>query len=157
MLSLRYILINKERRIMEELLGFGIGYAAIFLPALILFVIFFFDNKTKKDKYNAMIEISKNLEDPSEIKELLENFKEKQQQPIDYRRSGVITLFVGLGLFLFGMLFIEKNVDQLLLSNILRGVGLLVGAIGVGSIIAGYLYPNESAEITKAVEKFEKE
>ena len=142
---------------MEELLGFGIGYAAIFLPALILFVIFFFDNKTKKDKYNAMIEISKNLEDPSEIKELLENFKEKQQQPIDYRRSGVITLFVGLGLFLFGMLFIEKNVDQLLLSNILRGVGLLVGAIGVGSIIAGYLYPNESAEITKAVEKFEKE
>jgi hypothetical protein len=157
MLSLRYILINKEGRIMEELLGFGIGYAAIFLPALILFVIFFFDNKTKKDKYNAMIEISKNLEDPSEIKELLENFKEKQQQPIDYRRSGVITLFVGLGLFLFGMLFIEKNVDQLLLSNILRGVGLLVGAIGVGSIIAGYLYPNESAEITKAVEKFEKE
>jgi len=142
---------------MEELLGFGIGYAAIFLPALILFVIFFFDNKTKKDKYNAMIEISKNLEDPSKIKELLENFKEKQQQPIDYRRSGVITLFVGLGLFLFGMLFIEKNVDQLLLSNILRGVGLLVGAIGVGSIIAGYLYPNESAEITKAVEKFEKE
>jgi|TARA_B100000809_G_scaffold255859_1_gene295001 hypothetical protein len=157
MLSLRYILINKEGRIMEELLGFGIGYAAIFLPALILFVIFFFDNKTKKDKYNAMIEISKNLEDPSKIKELLENFKEKQQQPIDYRRSGVITLFVGLGLFLFGMLFIEKNVDQLLLSNILRGVGLLVGAIGVGSIIAGYLYPNESAEITKAVEKFEKE
>jgi hypothetical protein len=147
MLSLRYILINKEGRIMEELLGFGIGYAAIFLPALILFVIFFFDNKTKKDKYNAMIEISKNLEDPSEIKELLENFKEKQQQPIDYRRSGVITLFVGLGLFLFGMLFID----------ILRGVGLLVGAIGVGSIIAGYLYPNESAEITKAVEKFEKE
>jgi len=132
---------------MEELLGFGIGYAAIFLPALILFVIFFFDNKTKKDKYNAMIEISKNLEDPSEIKELLENFKEKQQQPIDYRRSGVITLFVGLGLFLFGMLFID----------ILRGVGLLVGAIGVGSIIAGYLYPNESAEITEAVEKFEKE
>ena len=157
MLSLRYILINKEGRIMEELLGFGIGYAAIFLPALILFVIFFFDNKTKKDKYNAMIEISKNLEDPSKIKELLENFKEKQQQPIDYRRSGVITLFVGLGLFLFGMLFIEKNVDQLLLSNILRGVGLLVGAIGVGSIIAGYLYPNESAEITEAVEKFEKE
>ena len=142
---------------LSQLLGFGIGYAAIFLPALILFVIFFFDNKTKKDKYNAMIEISKNLEDPSEIKELLENFKEKQQQPIDYRRSGVITLFVGLGLFLFGMLFIEKNVDQLLLSNILRGVGLLVGAIGVGSIIAGYLYPNESAEITKAVEKFEKE
>ena len=95
-----------------------------------------------------MIEISKNLKDPSEIKELLEDFKEKKQpkQPIDYRRSGVLTLFVGIGLFLFGIFFI----------GILKGVGLLVGTIGVGSLIAGYLYPNESAEITKAVENFEK-
>ena len=125
--------------------GVGVGYAAIFMPVLLLFVIFYFDNKTKKEKYNAMIEISKNLKDPSEIKELLEDFKEKKE-PIDFRRSGVITLFVGIGLFLFGIFFI----------GILKGVGLLVGTIGVGSLIAGYLYPNESAEITKAVENFEK-
>jgi hypothetical protein len=31
----------------------------------------------------------------------------------------------------------------------------MVAAIGVGSIVAGYLYPNDSAEITKAVESFE--
>ena len=93
-----------------------------------------------------MIEISKNLKDPSEIKELLEDFKEKKQ-PIDYRRSGVLTLFVGVGLFLLGFV---------LLLAFVKGVGLLIGAIGVGSIIAGYLYPNESAEITKAVENFEK-
>ena len=129
----------------EFLGGVGVGYAAIFMPVLLLFVIFYFDNKTKKEKYNAMIEISKNLKDPSEIKELLENFKEKKE-PIDFRRSGVITLFVGIGLFLFGIFFI----------GILKGVGLLVGTIGVGSLIAGYLYPNESAEITKAVENFEK-
>ena len=129
----------------EFLGGVGVGYAAIFMPVLLLFVIFYFDNKTKKEKYNAMIEISKNLKDPSEIKELLEDFKEKKE-PIDYRRSGVITLFVGIGLFLFGIFFI----------GILKGVGLLVGTIGVGSLIAGYLYPNESAEITKAVENFEK-
>ena len=72
---------------------------------------------------------------------------EEKKKPIDYRRSGVISLFVGLGLFLFG------TVSSI---GILKGVGLLVGAIGVGSIIAGYLYPNESAEITKAVEDFEK-
>jgi len=125
--------------------GVGVGYAAIFMPVLLLFVIFYFDNKSKKEKFNAMIEISKNLQDPSEIKELLEDFKEKKQ-PIDYRRSGVLTLFVGIGLFLFGVFSI----------GFLKGVGLLVGAIGVGSIIAGYLYPNESAEITKAVENFEK-
>ena len=129
----------------EFLGGVGVGYAAIFMPVLLLFVIFYFDNKTKKEKYNAMIEISKNLKDPSEIKELLEDFKEKKE-PIDFRRSGVITLFVGIGLYLFGIFFI----------GILKGVGLLVGTIGVGSLIAGYLYPNESAEITKAVENFEK-
>ena len=58
----------------------------------------------------------------------------------------MLTLFVGIGLFLFGIFFID----------ILKGIGLLVGTIGVGSLIAGYLYPNESAEITKAVENFEK-
>ena len=130
---------------MVELLEVGIGYAAIFMPVLITGVILFFGRKIERDKYNAMIEISKNLKDPSEIKELLGDLK-KKKEPIDYRRSGVITLFVGIGLFLFGIFFID----------ILKGVGLLVGTIGVGSLIAGYLYPNESAEITKAVENFEK-
>ena len=116
------------------------------MPVLILLVIFFFNNRGQKDKYDAMIEISKNIEDPSEIKDLLEDLQEKKK-PIDYRRSGVITLFVGLGLFLFGAV---SSID------ILKGVGLLVAAIGIGSIVAGYLYPNDSAEITKAVEDFEK-
>ena len=131
--------------ILSHTLSLAIPIVGILFPVLMIFVILYFDNKSKKEKYDAMIEISKNLKDPSEIKELLEDFKEKKQ-PIDYRRSGVLTLFVGLGLFLFGMFFI----------NILKGVGLLVGTIGVGSLIAGYLYPNESAEITKAVENFEK-
>ena len=131
--------------ILSQTLSLAIPIVGILFPVMIIFVIFYFDNKSKKEKYDAMIAISKNLKDPSDIKELLEDFKEKKQ-PIDYRRSGVLTLFVGLGLFLFGMFFI----------NILKGVGLLVGTIGVGSLIAGYLYPNESAEITKAVENFEK-
>jgi|TARA_B110000263_G_C15151486_1_gene438094 hypothetical protein len=144
MVSLRYIT-SKELIIMVELLEVGIGYAAIFMPVLITGVILFFGRKIERDKYNAIIEVSKNLKDPSEIKELLGDLK-KKKEPIDYRRSGVITLFVGIGLFLFGIFFID----------ILKGVGLLVGTIGVGSLIAGYLYPNESAEITKAVENFEK-
>mgnify|MGYP001809483997 FL=1 len=130
---------------MVELLEVGIAYAAILMPVLITGIILFFGRKIERDKYNAMIEVSKNLKNPSEIKELLEDLK-KKKEPIDYRRSGVITLFVGLGLFLFGIFFID----------ILKGIGLLVGTIGVGSLIAGYLYPNESAEITKAVENFEK-
>jgi len=123
------------------------GYVAVLMPVLLIFVIFFFVQKMDKNKYNAMIEISKNIQDPSEIKDLLEDLQEKKK-PIDYRRSGVITLFVGLGLFLFGAV---SSID------ILKGVGLLVAAIGIGSIVAGYLYPNDSAEITKAVEDFEKQ
>ena len=130
---------------MTELFGIGIGYAAILVTPLMLLVIFYFENKAKKEKYAAMIEISKNMQSPAEIRELLDNLEEKKA-PIDYRRSGVMILFVGLGLFLFG---------SFSTIGILKGVGLLVAAIGVGSIIAGYLYPNESAEITKAVEKFE--
>ena len=131
--------------ILSQTLSLAIPIVGILFPVLMIFVILYFDNKSKKEKYDAMIEISKNLKDPSEIKELLEDFKEKKQ-PIDYRRSGVLTLFVGIGLFLFGLFSI----------GFLKGVGFLIGAIGVGQIIAGYLYPNESAEITKAVENFEK-
>jgi hypothetical protein len=121
-----------------------LGMAAILMPVGILFVIFFFANKMEKHKYNAIIEVSKNIDDPSKIEEIIDSLNDKKK-PIDYRRSGVITLFIGVGLFLFGLFFID----------ILKGVGLLVAAIGVGSVIAGYLYPNESAEITKAVKKFE--
>ena len=122
------------------------GYVAILMPVLLVGVIFFFVSKMERNKYNAIIEVSKNIDDSSKIAEILDTLNDKKK-PIDYRRSGVITLFVGLGLFLFG------GISDI---GILMGVGLLVAAIGVGSIIAGYLYPNESAEITKAVEDFEK-
>ena len=131
---------------MESTLALGIPYVAILMPVLLLGVIFFFDNKSKKEKYAAIIEISKNIQDPSEIKDLVENLQEKKK-PIDYRRSGVVTLFVGVGLYLLGWT---------IAISAIQGAGFLVAAIGVGSIIAGYLYPNESAEITKAVEDFEK-
>ena len=103
------------------------------------------DGAEKIKKYEAMVEIAKNLDDPSDVEDLLENFKENKK-PIDYRRTGVITIFVGLGLFLFGLTNIA----------ILKGVGLLVVCIGFGSLIAGYIYPNKSHEIAEAVEKFEK-
>ena len=136
---------NKELIIMVEVLEVGIGYAAVMMPVLLFLVILFFDNKTKKDKYNALIEVSKNLDDSSKIEEILDTLNDKKK-PIDYRRSGVITLFVGLGLCLLGWTIAK---------SVLQGSGLLVAAIGVGSILAGYLYPNDSVEITKAVEKFE--
>ena len=134
---------------MDEFTGVmavGTGWVAILMPVLIVWVIFYYSTKMDKDKYAAMVEISKNLEDRTDIQDLLENFKEKKK-PIDYRRNGVIVMFVGFGLFLFG---------SITGPDILMGVGALVGTIGVGSLIAGYIYPNESREINKAVDSFEK-
>ena len=102
--------------------------------------------KDAKGKRETVLEISKNLEDPSKVDELLKIFEERKKEPIDYRRSGVICFFTGVGLFLFGVFF---------LGSILKGVGALVAAIGAGQVLAGYLYPRESEELTSAVEKFE--
>ena len=128
-----------------SMLGVLTGWVAILMPVLLIWVIFYFSTKNDKEKYAAMIEIAKNLEDPSDVEDLLENFKEKKK-PIGYRRTGVITIFVGLGLLLFGLVNIA----------ILKGVGLLVMCVGFGSLIAGYIYPNNSQEIVEVVEKFEK-
>ena len=121
------------------------GWIAILLPAIIVFVVFFFAYKMHKNKNEALIEVAKSLQDPNDIRDLIDAMHEKKK-PIDYRRTGVITLFAGIGLFLFGIYFI---------GDILKGVGLLLAAIGIGQLIAGYLYPNESVEITQAVERFE--
>ena len=101
----------------------------------------------QKDKNKTILELSKNIDDPSKVDNLMQLLEERKKQPIDYRRTGVITLFTGVGLFLFGIFF---------LGSILKGVGSLVALTGVGQIVAGYLYPNTSEEITSAVDEFEK-
>ena len=70
---------------------------------------------------------SKNLDDSSKVEKLLAIFDERKKQPIDYRRGGVITAFVGVGIFLLGLVA---------LGPLLKGVGLLVCAIGIGTKIA---------------------
>ena len=108
---------------------------------------FFFAYHEGKNKNETIIEISKNLDDPSKVEELLKIFDTRKKEPIDYRRSGVITLFVGAGLYMLGFIAFGK---------VLEGVGALVGLIGIGQIIAGYLYPNTGKELTNAVEEYEK-
>jgi len=100
-----------------------------------------------KHKRQTVLEIAKQIDDPEKLDELLHIFDERKDKPIDYRRNGVITIFVGIGLYFFGYIAI---------GFILKGVGALVGAIGLGTLIAGYLYPNTSEELTNAVDEFEK-
>jgi hypothetical protein len=115
----------------------------IIIP-IAVFIWLYYDAKNKRE---AVVEIAKHLNDPTKLEELLTIFDERKKEPIDYRRGGVITIFVGVGLLFLGYFF---------LGNILKGVGALVALIGVGTMIAGYLYPNTEKEITDAVNQFER-
>ena len=114
----------------------------IIIPVSV-FIWLYYEGKGKRE---TVLEIAKHIDDPSKVEELLGIFDERKKEPIDYRRGGVITIFVGIGIYLLGVAA---------LGSFFEGVGLLVGAIGVGIMIAGYLYPNTSEELTNAVEKFE--
>ena len=94
-----------------------------------------------------ILEISKNLDDPTKIEDLLEILEERKKEPIDYRRGGVITIFVGIGVCLLG---------YTAMGPFFVGAGYLVGAIGIGTMVAGYLYPSTGEELTNAVEGYEK-
>ena len=113
---------------------------------LAVFIWLYYDAKNKRA---AIVEVAKTIDDPSKVEELISKIEvEKKKEPIELRRGGMVTFFVGIGLYLSGVVA---------LGSIIKGVGLLVGTIGVGTFIAGYLFPNDSTGITKAVEEFEKE
>ena len=116
--------------------------AGIIIPVSV-FIWLYFEGK---DKNRTIIKIAKHMDDPSKAEEFLRILDERKKEPIDYRRGGVITMFVGIGIYLLGFT---------VMGSLFEGIGLLVSTIGVGSIIAGYLYPNTSEELTNAVEKFE--
>ena len=130
-----------DRHIVIPLFGMLTG---IIIPVAV-FVWLYFEGKGKRE---TVLEISKHLDDPGKLEELLGIFEERKKQPLDYRRNGVITIFVGIGLFLLGLFA---------LGNIFKGIGSLVAAIGIGTLIAGYLYPNKGKELTNTVEEFEKQ
>ena len=119
----------------------------ILLPVLIVLIVFVYESKQKKYKYDALIEVSKNVKDSEEISNLLKSFKEKKTNK-DLRRTGLVTVFTGIGL---------AALDEFgLRTGVLFGVGLLVMFIGIGQMIAGYVYPNQPDEITDVVESYEK-
>jgi len=128
---------------MESLIPiFGILSGSV-IPVAV-FIWLYYEGKGKRE---TILEISKNINDSSKVEELLKIFEERKKEPIDYRRNGVITIFVGIGLYLLG---------YIALGSILKGVGALVAVIGIGTMIAGYLYPNTGKELTNAVDEFEK-
>ena len=124
-----------------------IPIAGMLTGIIIPLAVFLWLYHENKNKYAAVIEISKNLDDPSKAEELIKIFEDRKKEPIDYRRSGVITLFVGIGIYLLG---------AIAMGRFFEAAGALVALIGIGQIIAGYLYPNTGKELTDAVEEYEK-
>ena len=134
---------------MDQIVSIGILIPILGILAGIIIPIaaFIFAYLERKGKRETILEISKNLNNSEKLEELLKIFDDRKKQPIDYRRRGVITIFVGIGLFLLGLIA---------LGSVVKGVGALVGFIGIGTMIAGYLYPNTGKELSDAIEEFEK-
>ena len=128
--------------------GILIPIITVSIPVLIVLIVFYFSSKEKKYKYDALIEATKNIKDTEDVKGLLESFKKGKKSNTDYRKTGLVTMFTGVGLAFFG--------NYGLRNDVVMGVGLLVMFIGVGQMIAGYVYPNQPDEINNAVENFEK-
>ena len=120
----------------------------ILMPICILGIIFAYNYGSDKIKYNTIIEVSKNIKDSEQIQELLESLAERKKSPIDFRRTGLITIFVGVGISFLG--HFGLGIDVVI------GAGLLVMFIGIGQMFAGYIYPNQPDEINKVVEDYEK-
>ncbi len=129
---------------MEHLIIPVLGILSGIIIPIAVFTWLYHENK---DKRKTVLEIAKHMDNPEKLDELMQIFEERKKEPIDYRRNGVITIFAGIGLYFFGFIWIGK---------VLEGIGFLVAAIGLGTLIAGYLYPNTEKELTNAVEKFEK-
>lgn len=127
--------------------GVVIPILGVLLPAIIVWIVFVYNTRNNKNKYDAIVAASQNINNPEDIKELLGGLKDRKSS-LDLRRSGVVTIFAGIGLFFFGYFGLQQRV--------VYGSGLLVAFIGIGQMIAGYIYPNQSEEINKAVENFEK-
>ena len=127
---------------MEQL----IPLAGISVGIIVPLAVFFWLYHEAKNKNETILEISKNLDDPTKLERLLSIFDERKKEPVDYRRGGLITIFVGVGIYFLGLVA---------MGSFFEGVGLLVAFIGIGTMAAGYIYPNTSEEITKAVEDFE--
>ena len=123
-----------------------IPLAGISVGIIVPLAVFYWLYHETKHKNETIVEISKNLDDPIKLERLLNIFDERKKEPADYRRGGLITIFVGIGIYFLGLTA---------LGSFFEGVGILVGFIGMGTMAAGYIYPNTGEEITEAVEKFE--
>ena len=62
-----------------------IPLAGISVGIIVPLAVFFWQYHETKNKNETIVEISKNLDDPTELERLLSIFDERKKEPIDYR------------------------------------------------------------------------
>ena len=116
-----------------------IPLAGIAMPVGIVWIIFYYDNRTK-EQFNATLQklIESGQELSPELLESVPGYKAGKGKDKDDIRSGLITSGVGIGIALFGHFGAE---DQAVF-----GIGLLVLSIGVGILAYGIYSKNKKGD-----------
>ena len=81
-----------------------IPLVAVGMPIAIVAIVFFTDYRKTQDKNRTLVEVSRTL-DAERLDELMKSFQPAKTSSLQLKRGGVSTLFVGVGLFLFGVFF----------------------------------------------------
>ncbi len=116
-----------------------IPLAGIAMPVGIVWIIFYYDNRTK-EQFNANLQklIESGQELSPELLESVPGYKAGKGKDKDDIRSGLITSGVGIGIALFGHFGAEEQA--------LFGIGLLVLSIGVGILAYGIYSKNKKGD-----------
>ena len=116
-----------------------IPLAGITMPVGIVWIIFYYDNRTK-EQFHATLQklIESGQELSPELLESVPGYKAGTGKDKDDIRSGLITSGVGIGIALFGHFGVgEQEVF---------GIGLLVLSIGVGILAYGIYSKNKKGD-----------
>jgi hypothetical protein len=120
-------------------MGDAMGYGALgfwlFLAAVVVAGIWFDARKRESDQetLRRIVESGQPL-DQSAIDKILKAGSGSNRVDRDLKVGGLITLSVAPGLFILGY-FLSRLEEQLM--DVMLGVGLLVGFVGIGLLAAG--------------------
>jgi hypothetical protein len=116
-----------------------IPLAGIAMPVGIVWIIFYYDNRTKEQFHTTLQKLIESGQELSpELLESVPGYKAGKGKDKDDIRSGLITSGVGIGIALFGHFGVEEQE--------LFGIGLLVLSIGVGILAYGIYSKNKKGD-----------
>jgi len=119
---------------MEAAAGLGALGFWIFIAAIVVAGIWFDVRKreSQQETLRRVVESGQDI-DPAIIDKILDAGKELSRIDRDLRVSGLIVIFLSPGLAVFGW-FLAKLRPEIM--NVMLGVALLVGFIGIGLLVA---------------------